>query len=268
MPVSKDKPGTVSSLTNTVVLVTRPVHLAANLVALINSRGGRAISLPTVDIEYTTDAVELKCTLDGKGAGGLAVFTSRNSVGAIDQWLRTQGIEWPCSIRCAAVGPKTAQAVRRAFKVQEVIAPAVRFGAAGLLEVPQMQDLKEVSVSVFDGGEGTGLLQEQLVDRCRNFRSFVVYRREMPDPDTSAVSAVMNEVGINYVVVTSVTGASNLFHILGATAMEVLQSSYFVAYSERIKNYLVKQEFDRVIVSAQASDEAVVSAIENDVARQ
>ena len=53
----------------------------------------------------------------------VAVFISRNAVSAVADFLRESGLDWPTSLKCAAVGNKTAQAIRDAFGVSDVIAP-------------------------------------------------------------------------------------------------------------------------------------------------
>ena len=94
---------------------------------------------------------------------------------------------------------------------------------------------------------------------------FVVYRRKCPDFDLAHVSDLFGKGSIDYVVITSVSGASNLFELLGTQLTDQLRASCMIAYSERIADYLCSEGFERVVVASESCDDAVVKAIEESV---
>ena len=261
------KPGVYRSLEGVSVLVTRPSAYAGYLIGEIEFRGGHAIALPTVQVDFMVEDSGFPTLLRPDAERTIAIFTSRNAVDAVAEWLTSKNATWLPALECVAVGPKTAKAIQSAFGVDDVVYPVAKHGIDGLLELDRMQDLNQKPSVVIDGG---GANSEKLLDNLRQRGSpsvahFVVYRRKCPEVDSEYVSDLFGESSIDYVVITSVSGASNLIELLGTQLTDRLRASCTIAYSERIADYLCSEGFERVVVASESCDDAVVKAIEESV---
>ena len=243
------------------VLVTRPAHLAGPLVNDIEKQGGCSVLLPTVEIENLVDANELGPIFRGDVFYDLGIFSSKNAIQVVAQWCHQENLHWPARMACATVGAKTAEMAKKMFGLDTVICPKVNSGARELLKMKHLTHVFEQSIVIFDGENGAQILQEHLEGSCKKLTSYVVYRRILPKADTGPVKEALNGRGVDYVVVTSVAGASNLFKLLDQESTERVADSCFVAYSARIGEYLESRGIARIRIAEQASDSAVLKEI-------
>lgn len=243
------------------VLVTRPVHLAGPLVNEIEAQGGRPVLLPTVEIENLVNPNELGPIFRGEVPYDLGIFSSKSAIQAVAQWCHQENLCWPSQMACATVGAKTADLAKKMFGLDTVIYPKVNSGARELLKIKDLTHVFEQRIVIFDGENGTQILQEHLEGACKKLTSHVVYRRILPKVDTGPVKEILNGSGVDYVVVTSVAGASNLFKLLDPESTNRVADSCFVAYSARIGEYLESRGIARILIAEQASDSAVLKEI-------
>ena len=96
------------------LLVTRPRAQAGELAALLDARGLASVQVPTVEIDETGTAAALDEMLDSLGGAAWLVLTSANGARAVADRLRALGRGLPAGTRVAAVGPTTADTLRRA----------------------------------------------------------------------------------------------------------------------------------------------------------
>ena len=261
---SQNKSCIGGSLEGISVLVTRQGPYAQHLADEIQYRGGHPVMLPAMKVDYIVEDSGFRQLLESDLNRQIVVFTSRNAVDAVAEWMDRQQACWPGGLAFAAVGPKTAQAIRSAFKVNCMLYPRNGFGVDGLMALDRMQDLGQTRCAVIDGG---GVNSEKLVGLLHQRGSpavvhCIVYRRTCPDTDTQYISEYLRRNALDYVVITSVTGASNLFELLGPKSTGRLQASCMVAYSERIAEFLRTSGFQRIAVAGESSDDAVIDAIE------
>ncbi len=250
------------------VLITRPAHLSDALADALRAQGACVIRFPTIAIEDIADQAGLESVLAASSAPDIGIFVSTGAVVATARWLQRNQLRWPVKMQCAAVGLKTAQSAREAFALENVITPELGSGAKALLEAGPLRNLDDRSVAVFDGAGGSGFVQNALEGKCRILSICPVYRIVQPNSDISSVRKHLEGNGIDYVVITSVAGARNLFAMLGPHLSGCLSDSLFVVYSFRIAQYLHGLGYARVAVARQASDEATVAAISGRDRRQ
>lgn len=243
------------------VLITRAMEMSADLADAVRASGGTAFMLPTMAACSNADDAGLDRLFADDAAFDLGVFVSVNAVNAVADWLHENDLAWPPDIKCAAVGEKTAAAVRGRLGIDSVVAPSSGYGARQLAELEEMRMLDDASVAIFESVDGSGFVQMAFGGKCRILVEFPVYRIEAPDADVSEISRQLRGDGIDYVVITSVTGARNLIDMLGYELTRLLAKSRFVVYSERIAEYLERQGVEFVTVASSASDEAVMQAM-------
>jgi uroporphyrinogen-III synthase len=92
------------------VVVTRPAHQAAGLLAAFRATGARAEPLPLIEVGPPDDPAPLERAARGIAGYDWVVFASANAVDAL-VGLLPAGL--PAAVRAAAVGPATAEALRR-----------------------------------------------------------------------------------------------------------------------------------------------------------
>lgn len=241
------------------VLLTRPDGYSDYLSDNVRRLGGFPITLPTIEIRYTTGGLDFDSFLNND----IAVFTSRNAVSVVADFIKQSGLDWPTSLTCAAVGDKTAQSIRDAFGIGDVIVPTDEFGAAALLKLDSMKNLTGKRVIFFDGGGvRSASMVLMLEDRgCASVTHAIVYERMQSRHDTTELVHLLENKQVDFAVLTSVEGATNLVAMLDHELLEKLRNSCMIVYSERIKKYLTMQGFNQIVVTKIASDDAVLESI-------
>lgn len=95
------------------ILVTRPEAQAGELATMLRDRGLAAVCVPTVAIEHAEAESGLDALPRALDGAAWLVLTSANGAEAVAERLH-RGRDLPDSVRVAAVGPATADALRAA----------------------------------------------------------------------------------------------------------------------------------------------------------
>lgn len=166
-------------LENLRVMVTRPVHLAAHLSALLERAGADVIRRPCMEIVDCGETPENLALVHDLRRYRLVVFVSRNAVEAGFNLLRGAGVSLPADVPVAAVGVKTGE--RLALEgVASVVNPVRAAGSEALLETAAVKSLDSGRVLVFRGEGGNELLANTLRARGVEVDYAEVYRRRKP----------------------------------------------------------------------------------------
>ncbi len=256
----------ISKLAGKGVLITRPKNLCAYLVSEIKKRAAYPVVFPTIEIVSTAKSSGIEQFLHYRHhLETIVLFVSRNAVHAVEELMRSHDILWPGHLTCAAVGPKTAQEIRFAFGVSEVVEPVSSFGIEGLLNTSRFENLNGVQMAVIDGGgENSTVLCEALIKRgSPKVDHFMVYHRQLPQSDTAEAAKWIENEAVHYVIVSSVAGASNMMTLLGDRLIEQLKRACVIAYSARIGRFLHECGFSSIAVAAEPVDDAVIQAMEH-----
>jgi uroporphyrinogen-III synthase len=113
------------------VVVTRAPHQAGALGAALEQRGAVPVAYPCIDIALPTDMTLLSDALDHLGRYDWAVITSPNTT----RMLRNFAVDWS-TLKIAAVGTASADAVRRDFGADVVFTPSRQLGDVLAAEMP------------------------------------------------------------------------------------------------------------------------------------
>ncbi|MDC1311154.1 uroporphyrinogen-III synthase [Burkholderiales bacterium] len=152
------------------ILITRPRLQAAHLASEIESRSGRVILCPAIDlIELPDKAVNSVTTYDA------IIFVSPTSVEI--GWKKVKHlIEDSRTVSIAAAGPATANKVLK--EGSNVLFPDGQGGARALIEVLRSQlDLSTSNVLVVNGEGGDRSLEKLLQYEGAKVQTFACYRR-------------------------------------------------------------------------------------------
>jgi uroporphyrinogen-III synthase len=199
------------------IIVTRPRSAAEPLAAALAREGARTWLFPALAIEDIEPDAALRELLAGIARFDLAIFVSAN---AVDKGLAAaqRAAPWPASLRTAAIGEATAQALRNSG-IGNVISPPERHDSEGLLALSQLRDVRGQNIIVFRGEGGRERLKEVLEERGAKVTYAECYRRVRPDVDPSAIVAALGRGEVHAVSALSGETLENFVSMVGNAAL-------------------------------------------------
>ena len=223
------------------ILNPRPQHQAQELSHMIQTAGGIAVELPTIEIQGL--ALDWLNALPTLSKLQTAIFLSPNAVIHFFAGLKTQSITWPADLPCIAMGQGTA-ATLAAQKVIQITTPNIA-DSEHLLALPALQNIKDQSILLISGEQGRSLVSNTVLSRGAKLINLVVYRRTRPMISPKLTHALWENDGIDILVMLSQEAIENLFALFEEDAKNWLQSKPWVVISPRLveiaKNYQVKK---------------------------
>lgn len=247
------------ALSGAQVLVTRPDHQAENLCSLIEQQGGVAVRFPTLQIVGLDELASATNPLTKLSNVQWLIFTSVNAVnfalkaigGKIAQLKVTQ---------IAAIGKATARELESAG-LQVSMTPKEGYDSEALLAMPQMQQVNGQGIVVVRGQGGREELANVLRGRGAYVEYWEVYKRIIPDVDSSGVIDLLEQDKLDAVIVTSCEALQNLVTMLGATYQQRLANVPLVVISVRISGLAAEMGFTRIAVAESPSDPAILDTV-------
>jgi len=243
------------------VLVTRPVHQAENLCALIERQGGNAIRFPSIEIAEPRDKQKLADILQRLREFDIAIFISPNAVDYALQAMMDQGDGLPEHIKVAAVGKGSAGQLNK-HGVSVDIFPSQQFNSEALLAMDEMQAVAAKRIVIFRGEGGRELLADTLSSRGAIVEYAECYRRSKPEVGTNELFDALSQGGLDIVTATSNEGLQNLCDMVAEPGRSDLLKLQLIVVSERTRRLAEELGFTQPAIIAQnASDEMLVEAI-------
>lgn len=241
------------------VIVTRPVGQAISLAEAIVEAGGIAIRLPAIEIVDPTDREQLDQSLGKIVTADFAVFVSTNAVERAFPLLQSRA--WPKSLRFAAVGKATAQALK-SHGASDVTFPSEKFDSESLLEMLPPELVGGKRILIFRGENGRTVLADALLARGAVVEHVVCYRRQAPDHVPKIISETINQGGFDITTALSVETIENLLAVVDSIGRDQIRRKPLLVASDRARAEAMKHGFtSHIEVAAQASDEAVMEAL-------
>ena len=206
------------------ILVTRPAGQQRELVAAIEALGGEAISLPLLAIESINDTgaeTQLKQNLSRLRDYDLLIFVSVNAVrfGAKQIFGRIAecGAAISPKAEIFAVGAATAREAASLLD-RPVHGPVTGGGSESLLDLPQLDDVKDRRVAIFRGQGGRELLARELRRRGAIVDYFEVYRRVPAAGAAGQLKEILSATPPDAAVITSAESLARWRELLGEIA--------------------------------------------------
>jgi uroporphyrinogen-III synthase len=235
------------------VLVTRPVHQAARLCALVEAHGGRPVRFPALEIHDPLDPGAAEDLLRAANAFDVVLFVSANAVERAAPHLPR-----PLRPALGGVGDGTARALR-AHGLDPTILPTTSADSEGLLALPALQAVRGRRILIVRGAGGRPLLGDGLRARGAEVHYAEVYRRVLPEIDVAPLIAGWRQE-VRVVVATSREVLDNLVTLLGAAGRPLLEETPLVVVNERMAAHARTLGIRRVILATGPGDEALVRA--------
>ncbi|MXY90068.1 MAG: uroporphyrinogen-III synthase [Gammaproteobacteria bacterium] len=202
------------------VLVTRPAGQQQELIAAIEALGGEAISLPLLAIEPIRDAgaeARLRENLSRLQDYDLLIFVSVNASRFGVRRIAESGEAISPNASILAVGAATAREAASLLD-RPVHGPVTGGGSEILLELPQLEDVKDRRVAIFRGQGGRELLAAELRRRGAVVDYFEVYRRTPAAGAAGQLKEILSESPPDAAVITSAESLARWRELLGEIA--------------------------------------------------
>lgn len=234
------------------VLNTRPEKQSAQLTALIHAIGASVFQLPLMYISAIVFHPILASDFD------LCIFTSSN---AVRYFFLKQRSELFLSSVIIAVGPATQQTLRDRGLIQ-TICPTI-FSSEGILTLPILSDIRAKKIAVITGHNPKSLLIDTLSARGAQVTSIHTYRRIPRHCDMTATFLMLQQTSIDYIISTSSENLSHLLQLFHTDDHRAwLLTKTLCVVTEDMKNTAKQHGFRSIIVAQNATDEAIVCALQ------
>ncbi|RSZ64355.1 bifunctional uroporphyrinogen-III C-methyltransferase/uroporphyrinogen-III synthase [Corynebacterium hylobatis] len=204
------------------VLVPRTKEQAAAMSARLSGYGAIPQSVPTISVEPPRNPAQMERAIKGivEGRYQWVVFTSVNAVSAVWEKIVEFGLDARsfAGVRLAAVGTKTAQAIRDLGMTPELLPAVTRQNAAGLVEVfPEyVEDLDPVARVLLPRADiATDVLVDGLLEKGWEVDDVVAYRTVRAAPPSAEIREMIKSGGFDAVCFTSSSTVKNLVGIAG-----------------------------------------------------
>jgi uroporphyrinogen-III synthase len=248
-----------SSLIGLKVLVTRPAHQAEFFCRSVEQSGGIAIRFPTIAISPKESPSPAPNPLNSLNSFDYAIFISAN---AVEQtFKRLNKNEFPTSLQCAAVGKKTAQALKH-HGLPIAITPKTNYTSEALLAHPNMQSMQNKNVLIVRGEGGRELLAETLRKRGAIVKYSEVYRRCLPEYTDEKIGMIIKDGTVSVITITSAESLNNLVTLFSRIDGNRLHNLPLILGSNRILETARQLGFKQsLVVANNPSDEAMLQAL-------
>ena len=190
------------------ILVTRPARQAAGFAQKIAALGGAPVIFPAIVILPPDDRVAVERAHAALPAYDIVIFNSPN---AVEYGVPNAG-GWPQRLAVFAPGPGTAEALAAAGLIGVRI-PATTFDSEGLLELPELADVRGKRVLILRGEGGRELLADSLRARGAQVDAVACYRRAQPRSDVQGLAEAFRAGAIDVVTITSSEALDNLWSL-------------------------------------------------------
>lgn len=164
------------------ILITRRAEQADDFITEIETRGGRAVVIPLIQISDPESWLPCDTALENLSGYTGIIFTSQNAVEKFFRRLRERRIEIPGNIDIYAVGQRTREAITK-----EGVAVAFvpqNFSSTALIDSMNQENLQGKKFLIPRGNLNASDLETALTQRGAVVTSVEVYRNTMPDEAT------------------------------------------------------------------------------------
>ena len=192
------------------VMITRPAHQADDMARRVEVLGGRAILLPAVALGEPADWSPVDAAIGRLAETGWVVFTSVNGVHAFVRRLKQCGRDLRAmgSVRLAAIGPATADALR-GYHLEPDVVPA-EYNSEGLC-LALRERVRGERVLLARADRGIDLLRDELSAVAEVEQVAVYSQRDAVLEDHPEALAALRAGAVDYVALTS----SNIARVIG-----------------------------------------------------
>ncbi len=241
--------------------MTRPAGQAEELCTALGRLGYRVHHQPLLELEPIEEL--------GPGQRRIAmqldlyqhvIFVSANAVRFGMDCLADYWPQVPVGLNWYAVGGATASLLET-YGIA-AISPGEVMSSEGLLALGPLQSVEGHRVLIVRGEGGRTLLRDQLTGRGALVEELACYRRKCPVLPPGALSTLLEESGIQLILVSSGEAMANLQALLSPQESTKFRHIGLLVPSQRVASRAAVEGFDHVLVADNASDAAMIRAVQ------
>lgn len=243
------------------VLITRPRTQADEFAEKLCSAGFEPIFFPVIEIQPIGNNVALERALEKLNCYEWVVFTSVNAVdvvfGRLSPSLFGRGARGE-GVRVAAIGPKTAEALRRRgvepdFVPEEYVAEAI---------LPGLGDLQGKWVLLPRAEIARQMLPEAIANAGGIAHEIIVYQTLPAQADEDGLSALKS--GVDVITFTSASTVENFFAISkqnGLNPLNLPNNPLFACIGPITEQAAKEEGLVKLVVAKEYTTEGLIEAI-------
>ena len=242
------------------IIVTRPEKQGRELVKTLKQNGFEAISTPFFDYKKNASIETYQQLLAQQP--DIIIFVSVAAVTFANKALPLK--EWP-KATWVAVGKATSKKLQ-SCGIENVISPTLQ-NSEGVLLLRELQQLNQKSIVIVRGESGREHMAQQLNVRGAKVQYLEAYQRHWFEL-TQATIKQWQQQDINCITITSNDLLESVVQLINNQADSNYQDFWktkhlWIVASKRIANHALTLGIKRVVCSAGASDEAILTALRN-----
>jgi uroporphyrinogen III methyltransferase/synthase len=195
------------------IVVTRAREQASDLVARLSELGAECVEFPTIEVISPSSWKELDRTIGNLESYQWLVFTSVNGVKYFFDRLEDSGqdVRNLKGIRIAAIGPKTADAIRGKGVKPDLVPEEYR--AEAVVEAFRKRGVKGLRILLPRAAEAREVLPQELEKMGAAVEVVEAYRTVMPEGDKNGIRAMLEKGDIHMVTFTSSSTVNNFMEM-------------------------------------------------------
>lgn len=250
-----------ASLDNIALWLTRPDASATDMPRRLESMGARVLCAPALEIRALPQDHPAMLAAQEK-LGRLQqyrhiIFISGN---AVHHGMALMQDNWPQHSRCYAIGNTTARLLQQ--HGIEVLQPApAQMNSEGLVALPELQSVAGDKVLIVRGIGGREWLAQALVARGAEVDYLETYQRLKSGTLPKAVSRRVAAGAIDFILAASGETVTIIVELVDASLRRTLMDIAIVVPGQRVADIARRAGFKRVIMAANAGDDAMIGAI-------
>jgi uroporphyrinogen-III synthase/very-short-patch-repair endonuclease len=259
------QPGVRLTLTGKTILITRSEEQSKDFIEIIESKGGIAISFPTISIEDPDSWNECDDAINNISTFNGIIFTSQNSVVKFCDRLvhQKKKLDSLNSLKIYAVGEKTKKAIEN-YNLATSGIPE-KFTAESLAHSMEADGVKKKRFIFPRGNLGNAIIIEILTSLGADVNPITVYKNVKPDFSKS--EDIKNKIlagEIDVITFTSPSTIKNFFSLFSKEIIkEFAKKTVFAVIGEVTAAAVKKIGFNPTIVAEPSTIEGMVNSIEN-----
>ena len=251
------KPNT--SLSPLPVLVTRPASQAEEICPSLEALGCHVIRQPLLKIAAVAETPKIKSQFMDIDLFDVVITISRNAaemgLSIMDQYWP----QWPLGITWVAIGPVTADVMKRAGL--DVTMPIAQFDSEGALQLPELTDVAGKKILIWRGIGGRETLASTLRERGAEVIYAELYQRLVPEYSKSEWSQALVEQPL--LLVSSGQG----LEAIAAQQPRIAECVRgIIAPSLRVAELAKSLGFEEIQIAASAQDVDMLAAVKKWIA--
>lgn len=240
------------------ILVCRPEPKASILCQDLQALGADARALPMIAIEPQAESSQSRALIQDFDQFGHIVVVSPIAAEFLLARLDTWWPQLPVGQAWYGLGPGTAQRLQAAGIHCQTAARG--HDSEGLLQLPQLQQLKGEKVLLCAGEGGRALLGETFSARGARVEKLILYQRRRPDYQPSQLNAALVQFDPQVLIALSGETLNNLL-ALGQNTDSKLLRRRLVVPTERVAEQARRAGFQLVMVAPRLDSRTLAASL-------